>query len=339
MKNIKSSSLKSLDKNLNDLLQILSNGDYHTESSLSEKLKLDLSAVRKSIKQLKILGINAEVKPNLGYRIPRISELLDKKIFAEHINKEHNISKKQIHTFNALSSTSDYLIELIKDQKHKHEKYICLAETQIQGRGSPGKAWVSPFAQNIYLSLLWQFIRTPQELNGLGLVIAIAIIEALEDYGIKKNLGIKWPNDVFWEKKKLAGILIELFSKTHRICNTVIGIGLNINMQQSTGQKISQPWCDIAQITKTTPNRNILAGLLLDKILYTLEIYQKHGLKPFIKKWQELDITYGKKITVVAPLQEISGTSMGINENGHFLLKNDNNEILSFASGEISLKF
>ncbi|MBU0745007.1 MAG: biotin--[acetyl-CoA-carboxylase] ligase [Gammaproteobacteria bacterium] len=349
-------------KNIKALLKILCDGKYHSGTTLGAKLKVTRGAIWKSIKQLKEYGINIEAKTNLGYRIPGGLELLDKKNITKHIAIKHKFDANEILIFDELPSTNNYLADLIKEKKlencerynsdsgklgvrknkktlkPKSERYFCFAEYQTAARGRFGRNWICTFAQNIYLSLSWQFSREPHELSGLGLVIAVAVAESLKSYGIKNGISLKWPNDVLWENRKLVGILIDLFGEIPHIYNAIIGIGINLNISQEKGDQITQPWCDIAQITGLTPKRNQLAGLLLDNLLEAISTYQDQGLKPFIKKWLKLDAAYGKKVTVITNEQNITGTGMGIDDKGYFLLKDNHGKTRSFASAEVSLR-
>lgn len=327
-----------MSKNSKIVLQILSDGKYHSGEDLGNKLKLTRSAIWKIIKQLQDQEINIEAKTNLGYRIPDGIELLDEKLITQYIDAKYNKEiKNKITIFDELPSTNDYLAAIISAKNNKKIN-ICFAEHQIAGKGRLGRQWISPFAKNIYMSLLWQFTRAPHELASLGLVVAVAITEALKKTGIEDGITLKWPNDVLWNGCKLAGILIELFGETHHIYNAVIGVGLNVNMQAKTDSQITQPWCDVAQIINTTPNRNKLAGLLLDQLLTTITSYQELGLEPFIEKWRKLDATYGKKITLITPREKFTGTALGIDEKGYYLLKTSDGETKTFASGEVSLR-
>ena len=264
-------------------------------------------------------------------------ELLDKNIISQHVNHNYHHYLDNMVIFNKLPSTNTYLCEQAKTNSNTIA--ICFAEQQTAGRGRLGRRWVSPFGENIYLSILWpfKFNKESQELSGLGLAIAVAVTATLYNYGIKNNIAVKWPNDVQWKNRKIAGILIELAKKSHNICNTVIGVGLNVNMQELNTEQIEQPWCSIAQIIDTTPERNKLAGLLLNELLKTILQYQQHGLKPFVEKWRQLDLTYGKKVNIITQQTTITGTSLGINEQGYFLLNTPDHRILSFIAGEISL--
>ncbi len=324
-------------KKLKLLLQLLSDGGYHSGTVLGKKLKLTRGAIWEIIKQAKKYDIIVEAKTNLGYRIPDGLELLDKTRIAHYIKSRGDLTPSEILIFDELASTNSYLEELIRASGAK--KYICLAEYQTSGRGRFGRAWVSPFARNICLSVAWPFFRELRELSGLGLVIAVATINALRSYGVQEGLSLKWPNDILWEGRKLAGILIEIFGEAHHAYVAIIGLGLNVNMFKEVGQKIEQPWCDIAQITKAIPQRNKLVGLLLDNILTAITTYQDCGLKPFLKVWQRFDVTYGKKVTLVASGRKITGIGCGINAAGCLLLKDRGGEMHTFAAGEVSLRF
>jgi BirA family transcriptional regulator, biotin operon repressor / biotin---[acetyl-CoA-carboxylase] ligase len=263
-------------------------------------------------------------------------ELLNKKTIAGYIKKNRSFAPGNLLIFDQLSSTNTHLAELIKEKGAK--KYACFAECQTAGRGRLGKTWVSPFAGNIYLSLSWPFAIKSGELSPLGLVIAVAIVEALKAYGIEQGLSLKWPNDVLWEGRKLAGVLIDLLPKIDNVCVSIIGVGLNIKMPKSAADKINQPWCDIAQITKDSPRRNKLAGLLIDKILQALTTYQRSGFESFINKWLLYDGALNKEIVVITGQQKISGIYLGIDDKGYMLLRNDNGQIQRFSSGEVSLR-
>lgn len=320
------------------ILNILSDGQYHSGTSLGKKLGLTRAGVWKIINQLDSYGIEMEAKTNLGYKIPGGLEILDKKVIGQYVNANHkNVFANTIVLDNVVS-TNSYLVDHLTSSTKIPR--ICFAESQCDGKGRLGRSWFSPYGRNIYLSLLWQFAKVISELNGLSIVVAIAVVEALKKYGIEENIMLKWPNDIVWHKQKLAGVLIELYGETYDVYNAVIGLGLNVHIPQKMSKKIGQPWCDIFQITKTIPQRNKIAGLLLDKILDTLVDFQENGLNPFLKKWQKLDATYGKQVTIITPQQQkISGIGQGISDKGEFVLKDQTNKTHIFTVGEVSLTY
>lgn len=325
-----------MNKNIKQLLTSLNDGNFHSGSDLGKELNLTRSAVWKLIKQLEKYGIGVEAKTRQGYRITQSLEFLDKEKIVQYLGASHKQYLDKITIFNEIPSTNSYLIELAKTQPNCRE-YICLAEHQTAGRGRLGRQWLSPYGKNMYLSLLWRFVKEPGELGGLSIAVAVSLVEALKSYGIKEDIGLKWPNDILWNGRKLAGILIEISEETHNAYNTVIGIGLNIGMPKNIGQNIEQPWCDVAQIINSVPQRNKLIGLFLDQLLTTTTSFQQNGLQPFIKKWRELDVSYGKKVTIINSREKISGIARGIDEKGHFILEDESGKLHSFAAGEVSL--
>jgi BirA family transcriptional regulator, biotin operon repressor / biotin---[acetyl-CoA-carboxylase] ligase len=129
--------------------------------------------------------------------------------------------------FESIDSTSTFLKKITPKQK----PIICLSEQQTQGRGRFNRPWHSPFGENIYLSLLVPIRKKLHQLSGLSLVVGLSMLHALKSYMQNHHLYIKWPNDIFYEDKKLAGNLIEVHSENAQACYLIIGVGINVNMR------------------------------------------------------------------------------------------------------------
>ena len=244
------------------------------------------------------------------------------------------LSADALHIFPTITSTNDYLLLAAKDSSQK--TMACLAEQQTEGRGQKGRPWVSPFAKNLHCSLLWRFPKN-QDLSGLSLVMGLAILNTLKRFGVDNNIGIKWPNDILYKSKKLSGILIELNESQGNI-NAVIGIGINVNMPNISGEAINQPWTDLHKITGKFINRSALAGILLNKVLQNLKQFQNDGFSFFINDWQQNDLTVNQLLNVVTPNASFAGIGRGVNDKGQILIEVSQNNIQSFASGEVSLR-
>ena len=143
-------------------------------------------------------------------------------------------------------------------------------------------------------------------------MIAIAIVQALQQLGISNCLQIKWPNDILWQQKKLAGILLENFHN-----NLIIGIGLNVNIEP-----LESNWCSLYNITQIKYDRNLLIAYLLQSIDHALKQFQNYGLDYFMPIWQALDALYGQHITLIQQHTKnvLSGVAMGISHIGQLLL-------------------
>ena len=261
-----------------------------------------------------------------------------------YINK-NNLSKITAwKLFDCIDSTNNYLLDEAK--KNAKSGIICIAEQQTKGRGQYNRTWLSPKGSNIYLSLLWQFSQKNTDPSGLSLSIAIAVIHALKKYGIKKDLHVKWPNDILFKNKKLAGILIETCQNTRQVPQIIIGIGLNINMPKEILKKLNDQATDIKTITNSQnpiiPEsesceliRNPLTGLLINEILSTLSLFESQQLKPFLQEWYRHDALLNKKITLKTEKKLIHGTVLGITDKGKLILKTENGKTKYLASGSI----
>jgi BirA family biotin operon repressor/biotin-[acetyl-CoA-carboxylase] ligase len=238
-------------------------------------------------------------------------------------------------------STNSAVMRLPADSQHTH---AVLAERQTSGRGRRQKAWHSPPGGNIYLSLGWRFGGEKELLSTLPLVVAIAVCQALSRAGLQGH-GIKWPNDILVEGKKLAGILVELRSAGSGPALAVIGIGLNIRMPDTGGGElkgiIDRPWIDLASALNSGTqdiNRNCLAALLLEELLSALEPFESGGFPAFREKWEGLDLLYGENITVERGNDLISGEAQGVDENGGLVLQTGAAGVQVLHSGEVSIQ-
>lgn len=318
------------------LIQELADGNYHSGEELGNDLGLTRAAIWKLIKTLNDWGIDIESSTKKGYRIPQGLELLDKRKILKYLAPNSRAILQKLDIFDSLTSTNDYLLQTIKEKPI--EVYACFAEKQTAGKGRRGRFWHSPFGTNIYLSLLWQFDKDLSQLAGLSLVIAIGVINALQQYGIKDDIGLKWPNDILWKNKKLCGILVETRGEVSEALNTVIGIGLNVNMPDSIKDKIDQPWADIKQIMSGDIKRNQLAGLILNNLLLVIAQFEQQGIAPFISQWRQYDLSLDKKISLHTTTEKFHGVARGINEKGCLLLEDSAGKIQHFSIGEVSLR-
>jgi len=327
-----------LSPTLKRLLAFLSDGQFHSGEQLGKALGLTRSAIWKLTKQLTEWDLKIESITNKGYCLPGGVSLLEKAKILPYLTLKQQ-DALELEVLDSIPSTNDYLLNLtISPHMLSKKVFACLAEKQTQGKGRRGRNWVSPFAKNIYLSLLWYFPQDPSELSGLSLAVAISIVETLKVFGVSQ-LGIKWPNDILCNNQKLAGILVEIKGEAHDACKAVIGIGLNVRMTNVDEDTINQPWTDLQTLTGKIINRNELAGLLLNKTINTLQRFQEQGLKAFLKQWQDFDLTFKKPVSILSATDSYQGLGYGINEHGHFLLELKPNLIKSFPSGEVTLRF
>lgn len=241
----------------------------------------------------------------------------------------------QINHFEILESVNSTNTHLMI-QPPSPSVSVCIAEQQTEGRGRRGRHWLSPPGGNLYLSLGWHFKLNMTRLTGLTLAVGVAITKALNTYGLRR-IRLKWPNDVFFGQRKLAGILVEIANHSKNTCQVVIGIGLNIYMPEEMAV-INQPWIDVYSIEKKSPDRNQIAGLILRELLIALPLFQEQGLAAFHNDWLDLDCMRDQTLIVQTPHGEIEGIGAGIDEVGNLLLW-QGNTLHKLNSGEVKIRF
>ncbi|CAA2929309.1 bifunctional biotin--[acetyl-CoA-carboxylase] ligase/biotin operon repressor BirA [Arsenophonus endosymbiont of Bemisia tabaci] len=307
------------------LIKILSDGSIHSGEQLGELLGMTRAGINKHIHTLSKWGIEVNTITSKGYQLTRKMDLLDYERIYGLVRRGNIIVKPFIN------STNQYLLERI-DQLSSGD--ACVAEYQTAGRGRRGRYWASPFGCNLYLSLYWHLDKGPAAM-GLSLVAGIVIAETLNKLS-GSNIKVKWPNDLYLNEKKLAGILIEMVGKTSDAAHVVIGIGLNIAMSRNYETNINQGWINLEQ-ADIQIERNVIAGQIIIALRHELVQFEKYGLVPFIKRWLALDNFLYKKVRLHIGDHLAIGIVKGINEHGAILLE-QNAEIVSYIGGEISLR-
>tara|TARA_E500000178_G_scaffold190331_1_gene188407 strand:- start:1458 stop:2369 length:912 start_codon:yes stop_codon:yes gene_type:complete len=297
------------------------------------------TAVWKQLQKLETMGLQLESVKGRGYRIPQSFELLNCQQIKASFEPKVDQQLKALHIYQSLDSTNKMATELIQ-QKAESETpsgTVILSEYQTMGRGRRGEHWVSPFAANLYLSIIWDFDQGASALQGLSLGIGVAVSRALKQLGLG-DVRLKWPNDIYINNKKLGGILLEMVGDPAGQCTVIIGIGINHSMPVQSGQAIDQAWTDIASSSQDPISRNILAAKIINYCFDILGDYQQKGFEHYQQEWQAIDAFKGKQATVSTANKSTKGTLMGVDKFGALKMKLENGKIASFIGGELSLR-
>ncbi|MCG7500179.1 bifunctional biotin--[acetyl-CoA-carboxylase] ligase/biotin operon repressor BirA [Vibrio sp. Of7-15] len=309
------------------LIEQLADGQFHSGEQLGELLGISRAAISKHIKTIQSWGLDVFRVQGKGYCLSSPIELLD-------IEKIRTYSAApNLELIPVIDSTNQHLLNKVGDLD---SGAVCIAEYQQAGRGRRGRQWESPFGSNLYLSMYWRLDAGMAAAMGLSLVVGVAIAETLQEFGCP-DVKVKWPNDIYYQDKKLAGILVELTGQTGDAAHLVIGMGLNISMSNRDEFSIDQPWANMIDACEDMPNRNQLVASLIDKLTATLKEYELVGLPGFLERWNQLDNFQGREVRLIIGNDEIKGVARGINEQGALMLEMEDG-IKPFIGGEISLR-
>jgi BirA family biotin operon repressor/biotin-[acetyl-CoA-carboxylase] ligase len=322
---------------LKQLLALLADGEFHSGTTLAHLLAVSRSAVWKQLQCLEAWGIEIVAVTGKGYKLQRPMQLLDQAQIESALLPAVAALVQRLEVHDELASTNSYLLDIAQQQPAS--AWVCLAEYQTAGKGRRGRTWVSPFGHNIYLSLLWRFQDGPAAIAGLSLAIGVAVIRALRQAGITE-VGLKWPNDIYWRGRKLAGILIEVSGESSGPCHAVIGLGLNLYLPPVQAEAIEQAWVDLQQILgeQIALQRNRWVALLLNEIVPVVADYQTRKLSDYVNEWRTYDCLAGQAVNIFMGEQVFAGIVRGVDNQGLLLLEDDAGNLRAFASGEVSFR-
>ncbi|WP_271410418.1 bifunctional biotin--[acetyl-CoA-carboxylase] ligase/biotin operon repressor BirA [Pseudomonas sp. Q1-7] len=310
------------------LLKLLQDGRFHSGQALGRALGVSRSAVWKQLQQLEVeLGLSIYKVRGRGYRLQCPLSLLDQDVLnGTGVPWEHRI-------FDSLDSTNAEVMRRLS--MGSAPPFAVIAERQTEGRGRRGRRWVSPYAQNLYYSLALRIDGGARQLEGLSLVVGLAVLRALRSLGLG-SVGLKWPNDLLVGHRKIAGILLELLGDPADICHVVVGIGVNVNMQLPA-EEIDQPWTSMQMEIGAPMDRNVLVARLSECLAEYLERHKREGFSVLREEWEASHLWQGKQVNLIAGVQTIQGRVLGIDVTGALLLSVDGEE-RAYSGGELSLR-
>jgi BirA family transcriptional regulator, biotin operon repressor / biotin---[acetyl-CoA-carboxylase] ligase len=320
--------MKASHKKLVALVAILSDQDFHDGTTLAAHFCVSRTAIWKMIKKLEAYGVEIDSVKGRGYALKTPLHLLDEKI----INRQLNTKSVSLHIQESVDSTNSYLKTITPTKKIG----VCLAEEQTIGRGRLKNDWYSPFGDNIYCSIRFPLEKDLSELSGLSLCIGCIVADVLGPLVPDGAIELKWPNDVYLDGKKLAGILIEIQAEAHGLCSVIIGVGINVNMslKNTPKKRITQPWLSLQEATGDYHDRNIIAAHLIDALIDGVALFSSQGFLAYMERWDQRDYLKGKKISLRLGAKDVKGLADGVNEQGQLIIKKANGERTACASGE-----
>ena len=237
----------------------------------------------------------------------------------EIILKGLNLANFELKTHQLIDSTNDECKRISSNK----DILVVTADKQTKGKGRKGKKWHSPEG-NISLSIAFA-----DKEFGVPISIATGIMvkDALKEVFNKSLIKLKWPNDLVFEKKKIGGILVEkeVFANYTK---TIVGIGINLELDNKESW-----WGDLKDM-----NGKKLRDNIINKILMRFETFFNDGLHDWQILWEQSCIHNNTVIYVSKDAEIIKGKYLGVNNLGELLLQNEKDEVISFSSGEVSIK-
>lgn len=306
------------------LMDALADGQWHSGEALAQAAGISRAALAKRVDKLREWQLDVEARQGLGYRLAMPLERLDAARIPAPV---------PLKILAATDSTNTRLMEA----DSADDPQALLAEFQSAGRGRRGRAWSSPFGANLYLSLAWSFAAWPRDLPALSLAVGVACARALRRVAPRVAVGLKWPNDLYVQGRKLGGILLEHRGEAGGNCRVVIGVGINVAMRAAQAQAIEQAWVSLDEAAGQSVSRNALASALLHELQALLAGYAESGFPPCADEWAALDLTRDREIRVKLAEGELQGIGAGLHTDGALRVLADGRLHLLHA-GDVSVR-
>lgn len=208
---------------------------------------------------------------------------------------------------------------------------VLLAEQQTAGRGRLARTWVSEPMGSLLVSVSLRLPKRLSELSGLSLAVGVLLAECLNRFGAPVRL--KWPNDLWFDGRKLGGILIELLPPADQHSRVVIGFGINVRLREAARDAAAQPVADLRE-AGLTATRTELASALLAALLQGLRLFAAEGFAPFQPRFAALDALFGQQVQLCGTE---TGIMVGVDPNGRLLLEQAG-LVRAFEAGELSVR-
>ncbi len=319
------------------VLRLLNDGEFHSGVTIARNLGVSRASVSNALRGLDEVGLVVHKIHGRGYRLPDPVQWLEREMILKHLDKETKIFRLEI--LDTVESTNSLLLQkaAMEMSSGSGTVHVVVTELQTGGRGRRGRKWHSGLGDGLTFSLLWRFQQGANLLSGLSLAVGVAIIRVLQSSGIRGAV-LKWPNDVLFHYRKLAGILIELQGDMLGPTVAVIGIGMNLKQSDCIRAHINQGATDLFSITGEIPDRNKLLAALLIELVTVLREFECQGFAPFRDEWVHYHGFENKCVTLHLPdgsSQE--GVVHGVGMDGLLLLQTPAGD-RSYSGGEITLR-
>jgi BirA family biotin operon repressor/biotin-[acetyl-CoA-carboxylase] ligase len=345
------------------LLKLLADGAFHSGTLLGERLGVSRAAVNKAIQALVEDGLDIHRLSGRGYRLGEPFVPLSAEVIRVQLG-----GAPRLELLEATDSTNQQLLRsLAADESGS----VCLAEAQSAGRGRRGRQWLATPYHNILLSIAWRFESGPAGLAGLSLAAGVAVLRALDAFGVPDGrsrhpapdrdvevpraqdaqerpsrgtdtslcgVGLKWPNDILMDGRKLAGLLVDLRGEAAGPSLAVLGLGLNVYLGAHEAASIDQPWAALREVLPGPVDRNRLAALLVQQLTVMFREFERHGFAAFREEWERRHLYCNQPVLMHAGHEDVSGVVEGIDAHGGLRVRDAAGELRIFHSGEVSLR-
>lgn len=287
---------------------------FMSGSEIANKLGISRSMVHKIIELLRSKGYIIESHPRRGYKLLFVDDLSLAGTYLSYLDTRIKYSVHYVRSCTSTQGIAKSLAEL-----GAPEGLVVIAEEMSQGRGRLGRKWYA-LKGGLWVSILLRpkYLRA---LQLLSLVSGLSVVKALSKMLSISDVKLKWPNDVLYDEKKLAGILVEGSVEADEVHYVIVGIGINVN--NDVPKEIENLAISLkAMLGHEIPRVPLLRSLIKEfDTLYDELITGNTG--KIINEWTRYSSTIGRKVKVITYGEVIEGIAKGLRSDGSLIVVDD----------------
>lgn len=313
---------------------LVKNNNYVSGEEISRSIGVSRAAVNTAVKSLKASGYEISSVTNRGYKLISAPDILSSGSVGALLDEDR---MERVIVLDSTDSTNKYLRQLAYDGAPDGQ--VVIADEQTAGRGRMGRNFFSPKGKGIYFSYMLKPDLAPQDAVTLTAWTAVAMVRAIEKTSGFRP-GIKWVNDLVSGGRKLCGILTEMSieSETGRIDSIIIGIGININNEETDfPEDLREIASSIAVLSGHQVSRSALAASMIRE-LDKMSADWPDKKEEYLRAYREYDITSGRNVTVISGGKNRDAQAITINEDFSLKVRFPDGSTEDLSSGEVSLK-
>lgn len=247
---------------------------------------------------------------------------------------------KQIDLYPQVNSTNDLAREA--GRKGAPEGLVILTDEQVRGRGRLGRTWTAPPGSSILCSVLLRPRFSPQQAFYLTIAASLAILRAINQAAIVSRqssavrAGIKWPNDVLLNGRKVSGVLCESDFSGGDWAFAIVGFGINVNLSRDSFGDLRDRATSLSAEFGHEIDRATLLATILGELESCYLSMQNGQFNPIYTEWASSLETLGKQVSVDYGNEKITGQALRVERDGSLIIKTPNGTERSVLAGDIT---
>ncbi|MBC2257761.1 biotin--[acetyl-CoA-carboxylase] ligase [Listeria booriae] len=322
-----------LSTNRRQLLDVFRAADGRLVSGqeIADALNCSRTAVWKHMEELKKVGFEIQAKRGSGYSIQPTDDGFTEEVL--YFRAKTHFIGQHMSFHETVASTQLVAHQLVGEDAA--DGTVVIADEQKAGKGRLARPWDSQPGAGIWMSTILRPEIPMQQVPQFTFIASLAIAEAIENVtGLAPQ--IKWPNDLYINKRKVCGVLTEMQAEADQVRAIIIGTGINVN-QTEFPEELREKATSLAILAGNPVSRGALFGEIVQQLEKYYQLFLEQGFAPIKLLWEERAIPFNETIVAKTLRGEVRGTVKGISDEGILIVQDAEGQEHSIFSADISL--